>query len=107
MQFKRTLGVRNPVVLNLYTGNFLAPAGDNVLLGWSTYPWAVAALPELDGVSLFFESLPGWHPLAVLFTLLTRVHTCTTVGMTQSMQVATQTTGTMPCTTRVSRACMK
>ena len=59
LQFKQALGVRDPVVLNLYTGSFLAQTGGNVLLGWSSYPWDVAALPAQDGVSLFFESLPG------------------------------------------------
>jgi len=59
LQFKQELAVRDPAVLNLYTGSFLAQTGGNVLLGWSSYPWDVAALPAQDGVSLFFESLPG------------------------------------------------
>jgi hypothetical protein len=42
--------------LNFYT---CKPGGN--LLGWATFPWALAGNPNMDGVVVHYGSLPGGH----------------------------------------------
>jgi hypothetical protein len=55
-QAKTQLRVGGADVLNIYTTNL---AQDGGLLGFTTYPWDYAAEPKMDGVMLYFETLPG------------------------------------------------
>ena len=96
-QFKQMLGVRNPLVLNLYTGKFVAQTGGNVLLGWSSYPWDAAAHPELDGVSLLCESLPGESQRLPSRSYPVCCQCWYAVITRHIVQAAMQTTGRVPC----------
>ena len=51
---KKTLHRGTADDLNIYTNS---PGGD--VLGWSTFPWDYPNAPKMDGVVLYFDTLPG------------------------------------------------
>lgn len=53
-QAKTTLGADSHKYLNFYTGGLVAG-----LLGWATFPYDLAGDPDIDGVVMLDESLPG------------------------------------------------
>ena len=53
-QMKSALHQGNADTLNFYTNN----AGGN-LLGWATFPFSYQSDPTMDGVVVYFETLPG------------------------------------------------
>ena len=53
-QAKSSLRRGGPEALNIYTAN-----PDGGILGWATFPWDYTSAPDMDGVVIFYSSLPG------------------------------------------------